>query len=79
MYTSCIEQTVTVTQRELHCHPPFGYTSRVHIVLIGNDCDTPFELGDIYVSIIIFVDSHYYMFKEEPCFLNTQKEACRNT
>ena len=28
--------TLTVTQRELYFHPPFGYTSRVHIVITGN-------------------------------------------
>jgi len=30
-------QVLTVTQRELYHHPPFGYTSRVHIVFAGND------------------------------------------
>ena len=28
--------TLTVTQRELYFHPPFGYTSRVHIVITRN-------------------------------------------
>jgi len=29
---------LTVTQRELHHHPPFGYTSRIQLVFKGNDC-----------------------------------------
>ena len=30
------EATLMVTQRELHHHPPFGYTSRIHLVIKGN-------------------------------------------
>ena len=29
--------TLTVTQRELHHHPPFGYTSRIHLIFKGNE------------------------------------------
>ena len=28
---------LTVTQREMHYHPPFGYTSRIHLVIKGNE------------------------------------------
>jgi len=30
------ETTFTVTQWEMYNHPPFGYTSRVHLVVKGN-------------------------------------------
>ena len=30
------EATLMVTQHELHHHPPFGYTSRIHLVIKGN-------------------------------------------
>ena len=29
--------TLMVTQREFHYHPPFGYTSRIHLVFKGNE------------------------------------------
>ena len=31
------QSILTVTQREMHYHPPFGYTSRVHLVIKGNE------------------------------------------
>ena len=30
--------TLTVTQREVHQHLPFGYISRIHLIIKGNDC-----------------------------------------
>ena len=29
--------TLTITQRKLYFHPPFGYISRIHIAITGND------------------------------------------
>ena len=31
------ETTLTVTQQEVYNHPPFGYTSRVHLVVKGTN------------------------------------------
>jgi len=31
------QSILTVTQQEMHYHPPFGYTSRVHLVIKGNE------------------------------------------
>ena len=31
------KQILTVTQKEVHKHPPFGFTSRVHLAITGND------------------------------------------
>ena len=41
----------------------------MHIVFIGNDCDTPFELGDIYVSVIIFLTHITVYSKKSHAFL----------
>ena len=32
------EATLMVTQRELHHHPSFSYTSRIHLVIIFSEC-----------------------------------------
>ena len=61
-------KTLTITQRELHCHPPFGYTSRVHIVLIGNDYKVNL-LGTEFISGTLFTETDVYklceMFSDE--------------
>ena len=31
------EPTLNVTQREVHQHSPFGYTSRIHLTIKGNE------------------------------------------
>lgn len=37
-YSSKDKQPIlTVTQREMHYHPPFGHTSRIHLVIKGNE------------------------------------------
>ena len=66
-------QTLTITQRELHCHPPFGHTSRIHIVFTGNDYTVnilglPFLSGtvhsdtDVYNLCEMFSDQSLYKF-----------------
>jgi len=52
-------QTLTVTQHELHCHPPFGYTSRVHIVFVGNEY-TVNILGTKFMSGMVQSDADVY-------------------
>ena len=51
--------TLTITQRELHCHPPFGYTSRVHIVFVGNDYKVNL-LGTEFMSGTLYTETDVY-------------------
>ena len=51
--------TLTVTQRELHCHPPFGNISRVHIVFIENDY-TVNLLGTKFMSGTVYTETDVY-------------------
>ena len=43
------EPTLTVTQREVHQHLPFGYISRIHLIIKGNEC-TVNVLGNYFQS-----------------------------
>ena len=55
--------TLTITQRELYFHPPFGYVSRVHIVITGNEY-TVNVLANKYQSGTLHSDAEVYKLCE---------------
>ena len=55
--------TITIMQRELYFHPPFGYVSRIHIVITGNEY-TVNVLANKYQSGTLHSDAEVYKLCE---------------
>jgi len=67
------EQTLTVTQQKLYHHPPFGYTSRIHMWIKGNQYSinilshklqsgTISSSGEVHNLCRMFSDQSQYKF-----------------